>query len=208
MKKKMTSKHLWYITWETLTQVTLSSRQNGESLTPMSRSFVRFLHPIMNHYGCLNIASNQFRTVSKSLLLSNIGPSMFLILSPSIILRNQRCPYNPKSRGWGSRKSHYRRLHPWSRACHARMSLSQYDSEVVYHNLREELQNLGVIFEDMSVHYYRAWATGQVPLVWVVPNGDHMFAALHGAVWSEELFSISISQRVKISRIRSPAYIA
>ena len=27
---------------------------------------------------------------------------------------------------------------------------AQYDSEVVYHNLRQELKDLGVIFEDMD----------------------------------------------------------
>lgn len=65
---------------------------------------------------------------------------------------------------------------------------AQYDSEVVYHSLKTELKEKGVIFEDMSValsdhedivrrHFMRA-----------VPPSDHKFAALHGAVWSGGTF--------------------
>ena len=75
---------------------------------------------------------------------------------------------------------------------------AQYDSEVVYHSLREELKLQGVIFEDMSVairdhenivkrHFMRA-----------VPSSDHMFAALHGAVWSGGTF-LYIPAWVKIT---------
>ena len=61
---------------------------------------------------------------------------------------------------------------------------AQYDSEVVYHNLREELSKQGVIFvdTDTAVREYpdlvrRHFGT-------IVPPGDNKFAALNSAVWS------------------------
>ena len=61
---------------------------------------------------------------------------------------------------------------------------AQYDSETVYHNLRQELSKQGVIFVDMdtAVREYpdlvrRYFGT-------VVPPGDNKFAALNSAVWS------------------------
>ena len=75
---------------------------------------------------------------------------------------------------------------------------AQYDSEVVYHNLREELKNLGVIFEDMSVAIIEHEELVRSHFMRVVPNSDHMFAALHGAVWSGGTF-LYIPKWVKIS---------
>ncbi len=66
---------------------------------------------------------------------------------------------------------------------------AQYESENVYHNLKEEWQKLGVIFEDMDVGLQKYpdivekhFMTNNVPL------NDHKFAALHGAVWSGGTF--------------------
>ncbi|GAB0175260.1 MAG: Fe-S cluster assembly protein SufB [Candidatus Altimarinota bacterium] len=75
---------------------------------------------------------------------------------------------------------------------------AQYDSEVVYHNLREELKNLGVIFEDMSVAIIEHEELVRSHFMRVVPNSDHMFAALHGAVWSGGTF-LYIPKGVKIT---------
>lgn len=61
---------------------------------------------------------------------------------------------------------------------------AQYDSEVVYHNVKQELLNQGVIYTDMesAVHEYEDIVR---PLFMkLVPPSDHKFAALHGAVWS------------------------
>ena len=61
---------------------------------------------------------------------------------------------------------------------------AQYESEVVYHSMQEELEKQGVIFLDMDsglreyediVKEY--WAT-------IIPPADNKFAALNSAVWS------------------------
>ncbi|MGD0115704.1 MAG: Fe-S cluster assembly protein SufB [Dehalococcoidia bacterium] len=61
---------------------------------------------------------------------------------------------------------------------------AQYDSETVYHNIRQELSKQGVIFVDMdtAVREYpdlvrRYFGT-------IVPPGDNKFSALNSAVWS------------------------
>ena len=75
---------------------------------------------------------------------------------------------------------------------------AQYDSEVVYHSLRQELQDQGVIFEDMSVALREHEDLLKRYFMKAVPMGDHMFAALHGAVWSGGTF-LYIPKWVKIS---------
>ena len=65
---------------------------------------------------------------------------------------------------------------------------AQYDSEVVYHSLHEELQAQGVIFEDMSVAIHKHEDLVKKYFMKVVPMHDHKFAALHGAVWSGGTF--------------------
>jgi len=62
---------------------------------------------------------------------------------------------------------------------------AQYDSEVVYHNVREEVAAQGVIYTDIE----SALKGEKADLVEkyfmkAVPPTDHKFAALHGAVWS------------------------
>ena len=75
---------------------------------------------------------------------------------------------------------------------------AQYDSEVVYHNLREELKEQGVIFEDMSVAIRDHEDLVRSHFMRAVPMWDHMFAALHGAVWSGGTF-LYIPKWVKIA---------
>ena len=65
---------------------------------------------------------------------------------------------------------------------------AQYDSEVVYHSLKQELVDQGVIFEDMSVAIHRHEALVKSHFMRAVPAIDHIFAALHGAVWSGGTF--------------------
>jgi Fe-S cluster assembly protein SufB len=65
---------------------------------------------------------------------------------------------------------------------------AQYDSEVVYHSLRQDLQDQGVIFEDMSVAIRQHEDLLRKYFMRAVPITDHMFAALHGAVWSGGTF--------------------
>jgi Fe-S cluster assembly protein SufB len=61
---------------------------------------------------------------------------------------------------------------------------AQYESEVVYHQIREDLEQQGVIFLDTDT------ALKQHPELFreyygsVIPHGDNKFSALNGAVWS------------------------
>lgn len=65
---------------------------------------------------------------------------------------------------------------------------AQYDSEVVYHSLKQELQDKWVIFEDMSVAIVEHEDIVRRHFMRAVPMTDHIFAALHGAVWSGGTF--------------------
>ena len=61
---------------------------------------------------------------------------------------------------------------------------AQYDSEVVYHSIKEELQKLGVIFlsPDQALQEYPDLM--QEYFGTVIPAEDNKFAALNTAVWS------------------------
>lgn len=63
---------------------------------------------------------------------------------------------------------------------------AQYDSEVVYHNVREEVRRQGVVYTDMesALKDERYAPLVKKYFMKVVPPQDHKFAALHGAVWS------------------------
>lgn len=62
---------------------------------------------------------------------------------------------------------------------------AQYDSELVYHNVREEVASQGVVYTDMESALKGEYAdmVKKYFMKLVRPN-DHKFAALHGAVWS------------------------
>ena len=62
---------------------------------------------------------------------------------------------------------------------------AQYDSELVYHNVREEVSALGVVYTDMESALHGEHADlVRKHFMKLVPPRDHKFAALHGAVWS------------------------
>ena len=62
---------------------------------------------------------------------------------------------------------------------------AQYDSEVVYHNVKKEVLEQGVIYTDLESALKSDQAERiQKHFMHLVPPGDHKFAALHGAVWS------------------------
>ena len=61
---------------------------------------------------------------------------------------------------------------------------AQYDSEVVYHNIREELRRQGVIYTDMETAVREHEDMVRELFMKLVPPEDHKFVALHGAVWS------------------------
>lgn len=62
---------------------------------------------------------------------------------------------------------------------------AQYDSELVYHNVRQEVAEQGVVYTDMKSALKGEYAEMvQKHFMKLVKPTDHKFAALHGAVWS------------------------
>jgi Fe-S cluster assembly protein SufB len=74
---------------------------------------------------------------------------------------------------------------------------AQYESDVIYHNLKKEWEDLGVIFLDMDDAVRDHPELVQKYFMKCVPNTDHKFAALHGAVWSGGTF-LYIPKNVKV----------
>ena len=74
---------------------------------------------------------------------------------------------------------------------------AQYESEVIYHSLREDLEKLGVIFLDMD------GALREYPEIikqyfgTIIPYNDNKFAALNTAVWSGGSF-VYVPEGVKV----------
>jgi Fe-S cluster assembly protein SufB len=73
----------------------------------------------------------------------------------------------------------------------------QYDSEVVYHNLRKELEKQGVIFVDTDTAVREYPEIVKKYFGTVVPPNDNKFAALNSAVWSGGSF-IYVPEGVKV----------
>lgn len=76
---------------------------------------------------------------------------------------------------------------------------AQFDSDIIYHNLKEEWKKQGVIFENMDV------AVRQYPdlvrkyfMTDCIPISDHKFVMLHAAVWSGGTF-IYVPPGVKVN---------
>lgn len=62
---------------------------------------------------------------------------------------------------------------------------AQYDSELVYHNLQEEVAAKGVVYSDIESALHGPYGEMiEKHFMKLVPPTDHKFAALHGAVWS------------------------
>jgi Fe-S cluster assembly protein SufB len=61
---------------------------------------------------------------------------------------------------------------------------AQYESEVVYHSLREDLEKQGVIFKDMDSGLRENPELVQEYFGTVIPPADNKLAALNSAVWS------------------------
>ena len=76
---------------------------------------------------------------------------------------------------------------------------AQYESQVVYHSLKEQWEKLGVIFEDCDVALQKYPELFKKYFMKCVPNTDHKFAALHGAVWSGGTF-LYIPKGVKMDQ--------
>ena len=61
---------------------------------------------------------------------------------------------------------------------------AQYESEVVYHNMQEDLEDLGVIFKDTDSAMRENEDIFRKYFGTVIPPADNKFAALNSAVWS------------------------
>lgn len=61
---------------------------------------------------------------------------------------------------------------------------AQYDSEVVYHNIRQELVDQGVVYMDIETALKEYEDILKEYFMQLIKPEDHKFAALHGAVWS------------------------
>jgi Fe-S cluster assembly protein SufB len=61
---------------------------------------------------------------------------------------------------------------------------AQYESDVVYHSIREDLEKLGVIFTDMDTALREYPETVKKYFGTIIPPEDNKFSALNSAVWS------------------------
>src|SRR5262245_40650655 len=74
---------------------------------------------------------------------------------------------------------------------------AQYESEVVYHKLQEDLESQGVIFLDMDSGLREHEELVKEYFGTVIPQNDNKFAALNSAVWSGGSF-IYVPPGVKV----------
>ena len=74
---------------------------------------------------------------------------------------------------------------------------AQYDSEVVYHSMKNELLEQGVIYTDMETAVREYPDLVKAHFMKCVPVYDHKFVALHGAVWSGGSF-VYVPKGVKV----------
>ncbi|MFD8495337.1 Fe-S cluster assembly protein SufB [Amycolatopsis sp. NPDC059657] len=74
---------------------------------------------------------------------------------------------------------------------------AQYESEVVYHSIREDLEKQGVLFLDTDTALREQPELFQEYFGSVIPAGDNKFSALNTAVWSGGSF-IYVPKGVKV----------
>ena len=75
---------------------------------------------------------------------------------------------------------------------------TQFDSELVYHNIRKEIAAQGVIYSDVESALHGEYGDMiREHFMKLVTPRDHKFAALHGAVWSGGSF-VYVPKGVKL----------
>jgi Fe-S cluster assembly protein SufB len=74
---------------------------------------------------------------------------------------------------------------------------AQYESEVVYHKIREDLEEQGVVFMDTDTALREHEDIFKEYFGSVIPVGDNKFAALNTAVWSGGSF-VYVPRNVKV----------
>ncbi len=75
---------------------------------------------------------------------------------------------------------------------------AQYESEVVYHSIREDLEKLGVIFTDMDSGLREHEDLVRKYFATIIPANDNKFAALNSSVWSGGSF-VYVPPGVKVN---------
>ncbi len=76
---------------------------------------------------------------------------------------------------------------------------AQYESEVVYHNMRKDLEKQGVVFSDMDTAVREFPEIVKKYFGTVIPVNDNAFAALNSAAWSGGSF-IYVPEGVKVEQ--------
>lgn len=74
---------------------------------------------------------------------------------------------------------------------------AQYDSEVVYHSIKDYLLEQGVVYTDFETAVKKYGDIVQKYFMKIIPPTLHRFAALHGAVWSGGSF-VYVPKGVKV----------
>jgi len=74
---------------------------------------------------------------------------------------------------------------------------AQYDSEVIYHHLKEELERLGVVFISMDEAVKKYPELVKAHFGKLVPYNDNKFAALNTALWSGGSF-VYVPKNVRV----------
>ncbi|GGA99395.1 Fe-S cluster assembly protein SufB [Macrococcus hajekii] len=74
---------------------------------------------------------------------------------------------------------------------------AQYESEVVYHNMQEDLEEQGIIFKDTDSALRENEEIFKEHFASVIPPADNKFSALNSAVWSGGSF-IYVPKNVKL----------
>ncbi len=74
---------------------------------------------------------------------------------------------------------------------------AQYESEAVYHKVREDLEKLGVIFTDMDTALREYPDLVKEHFGTVIPPSDNKFASLNSAVWSGGSF-VYVPENVRV----------
>jgi Fe-S cluster assembly protein SufB len=74
---------------------------------------------------------------------------------------------------------------------------AQYESEAVYHKVREDLEKLGVIFTDMDTALREYPDIIKEHFGTIIPPSDNKFASLNSAVWSGGSF-VYVPENVRI----------
>ncbi|WEG13768.1 Fe-S cluster assembly protein SufB [Pullulanibacillus sp. KACC 23026] len=74
---------------------------------------------------------------------------------------------------------------------------AQYESEVVYHNMKKDLEDMGIVFKDTDTALRENEDLFKEYFASVIPYSDNKFSALNSAVWSGGSF-IYVPKGVKV----------